>query len=76
MVSGDDSFILVERLRISASMLRPEATVVGQNNSKVNFGILHEKEWGPQLPAHSRDTHDGFCRTIENFPFEILNTGH
>lgn len=50
-------------------MFRPEAAVVGQNNSKVNFGILHEKEWGPQLPAHSRDTHDSFCRTIEHFPF-------
>jgi hypothetical protein len=49
-------------------MFRPEAAVVGQNNSKVNFGILYEKEWGPQLPAHSRDTHDGFCRTIEHFP--------
>jgi len=32
-------------------MLRPEAATIGQNKSKVNFGILHEKGWGPHLPA-------------------------
>jgi len=51
LVSGDHSFILVERLRFSPSMLRPEAATIGQNKSKVNFGILHEKGWGPHLPA-------------------------
>lgn len=66
--SGDQSFIIIEQRSFSASMLRLGVVVVGKNKSKVNFGILYENKWGPQLPVHSRDMHDGFSRAIEYFP--------